>query len=283
MQPNYRSRRRVLSAGFAACLAPYLVLLPLTAVAADLPPSQQDNPVWKKLRVNLFKDRPISDNGERLIVLSAPERAEDAAVVPVSVKTLIAQTPQRYISAIYLILDNNPAPVAAVFHLTPDTGRADIETRVRIEQYTYLRAIVEMNDGSLSMATRYLKASGGCSTPAGKASEGAASNLGKMKLTIEENPKMNQPVMAQLMIRHPNLSGLTMDQVTRLYEPPHYVRKIEVAYAGKPVMTADVDFSISENPNFRFYFTPKADGVLTARIEDSDELTFKTSLNVKPL
>ena len=283
MQPNRRSRRLVIAAGVATCLATSLTLLPLSAVAADSPPPQQDNPIWKKLRASLFKDRPISDNGASLITLTAPERAEDAAVVPVSVKTRIVQTPERYIRTIHLILDNNPAPVAAVFHMTPDTGRADIETRVRVEQYTYLRAIVEMNDGSLSMSTQYLKASGGCSTPAGKESGGADSNLGKMKLTIEESPKMNQPVMAQLMIRHPNLSGLTMDQVTRLYEPPHYVRKIEVAYAGKPVMTADVDFSISENPNFRFYFTPKADGVLTARIEDSDALTFKTSLNVKPL
>lgn len=238
--------------------------------------------MWQKLRVGLFQARPISTEGNRLIELTAPERAEDAAVVPVSIKTKTAQTPDRYIKTISLILDNNPAPVAAVFHMTPETGRADIETRVRVEQYTYLRAVVEMNDGSLSMSTLYVKASGGCSTPAGKESTGPASTVGKMKLTIEDNPKLNQPVMAQLMIRHPNLSGLTMDQVTRLYEPPRFVRKIEVAYAGKPVMTAEVDFSISENPNFRFYFTPKADGVLTAQVEDSDALTFKTSLNVKP-
>lgn len=258
------------------------LLLPFSALAADPPPPARNNPVWQKLREALFQQRPISDNGAALITLTAPERAEDAAVVPVSIKTLFQQTPLHYIQSIHLILDNNPAPVAAVFHMTPDTGRADIETRVRVEQYTYLRAVVEMNDGSLAMSTLYLKASGGCSTPAGKESSGSVTNLGKMRLTIEDNPQMNQPVMAQLMIRHPNLSGLTMDQVTRLYEPPHYVRKIVVAYADKPVMTADVDFSISENPNFRFYFTPKTKGILTAQIEDSDALSFTTSLSVTP-
>ena len=272
-----RARRLALS----ACLLLLPYLLPERTLAADPPPPPQDSPVWQKLRAGLFQTRPIGNNGNDVIELVAPERAEDAAVVPVSIKTRIAQTPEHYIKAISIILDNNPAPVAAVFHMTPDTGRADIETRVRVEQYTYLRAIVEMNDGALSMSTLYLKASGGCSTPASRETSGAANNLGKMKLTIEENPKLNQPVMAQLMIRHPNLSGLTMDQVTRLYEPPHYVRRIEVQYAGRPVMTADVDFSISENPNFRFYFTPKANGELTAQVEDSDQLTFKTSLNVK--
>ena len=274
MTPNDRFRRGLLAAA--------ILLLPMLSLAADPPPPAQDNPMWLKLRVHLFQDRPISESGAKLIVLSAPARAEDAAVVPVSIKTLTAQTPEHYIKTIYLILDNNPGPVAAVFHMTPESGRADIETRVRVEQYTHLRAVVEMNDGALSMSTVYLKASGGCSVPIGKESSEPAASLGKMKLVVEDHPKLNQSVMVQLMIRHPNLSGLAMNQLTRLYEPPHFVRKVEVAYAGKPVMSADLDFSISENPHFRFYFTPKADGVLTAQVQDSHDLSFKTALKISP-
>lgn len=274
MTPNDRWRRRLITAA--------IVLPTMQALAADLPPSAQNSPMWLKLRVQLFQDRPISESGAKLIELSAPARAEDAAVVPVAIKTLAAQTPDRYIKTIHLILDNNPGPVAAVFHMTPESGRADIETRVRVEQYTHLRAVVEMNDGALSMSTLYLKASGGCSVPVGKDGAEPAASLGKMKLALQEQPKRNQSVMAQLMIRHPNLSGLAMNQLTRLYEPPHFVRKVEVAYSGKPVMTADLDFSISENPHFRFYFTPKSDGVLTAQIQDSHDLSFKTSLKVAP-
>lgn len=274
MTPNDRFRRGLLSAA--------ILLLPMLSLAADPPPPAQDNPMWLKLRVHLFQDRPISESGAKLIELSAPARAEDAAVVPVSIKTLTAQTPEHYIKTIYLILDNNPGPVAAVFHMTPESGRADIETRVRVEQYTHLRAVVEMNDGALSMSTVYLKASGGCSVPIGKESSEPAASLGKMKLVVEDHPKLNQSVMVQLMIRHPNLSGLAMNQLTRLYEPPHFVRKVEVAYAGKPVMSADLDFSISENPHFRFYFTPKADGVLTAQVQDSHDLSFKTALKISP-
>ena len=274
MTPNDRFRRGLLAAA--------ILLLPMLSLAADPPPPAQDNPMWLKLRVHLFQDRPISESGAKLIELSAPARAEDAAVVPVSIKTLTAQTPEHYIKTIYLILDNNPGPVAAVFHMTPESGRADIETRVRVEQYTHLRAVVEMNDGALSMSTVYLKASGGCSVPIGKENSEPAASLGKMKLVVEDHPKLNQSVMVQLMIRHPNLSGLAMNQLTRLYEPPHFVRKVEVAYAGKPVMSADLDFSISENPHFRFYFTPKADGVLTAQVQDSHDLSFKTALKISP-
>jgi sulfur-oxidizing protein SoxY len=53
------------------------------------------------------------------------------------------------------------------------------------------------------------------------------------------------------------------------------VRKIDVTYAGKPVMSADVDFSMSENPNFRFYFLPQSGGgELRATVVDSKDLRF---------
>ena len=89
-------------------------------------------------------------------------------MVPVAIRTRLAQSPDRYIKRLYLVVDRNPAPLAAVFNMTPESGRADIETRVRVEQYTDIRVVVEMNDDSLHMTSRYVKASGGCSAPAGK-------------------------------------------------------------------------------------------------------------------
>jgi sulfur-oxidizing protein SoxY len=87
-------------------------------------------------------------------------------------------------------------------------------------------------------------------------------------------------VLAQLMISHPNDSGLAMDQVTRTYAQPHFVRQVDVSYAGKPVMRADVDFSISENPNFRFYFVPGVGGDLEAKVVDNQDLAFATTMRL---
>jgi sulfur-oxidizing protein SoxY len=46
-------------------------------------------------------------------------------------------------------------------------------------------------------------------------------------------------------------------------------------------MSADVDFTISENPNFRFYFVPRGDGDLKAEVVDSNDATFETSFAVR--
>ena len=256
-----------------------LMAQPLLSTAAAEETAKSD--IWDKVRTSLFESRPISVNGEQVIQLETPVRAEDAATVPVSIKTQIPQTAKHYISKVYLIIDNNPSPIAAIFTFTPDSGRADIDTRVRIEQYTHIRAVAETNDGKLYMASRYIKASGGCSAPAGKDQEAAMTSLGKMKIRVDGDVVPNQPTLAQLMISHPNTSGLAMDQVTHLYAPPQFVRKVDVSYAGKPIMTAEVDFSISENPNFRFYFVPHGDGVLKADVVDSRDLAFENKILVK--
>ena len=61
---------------------------------------------------------------------------------------------------------------------------------------------------------------------------------------------------------------------------PHFVRQVDVSYAGKPVMRADVDFSISENPNFRFYFVPGGGGDLEAKVVDNQDLAFATTMRL---
>jgi sulfur-oxidizing protein SoxY len=56
-----------------------------------------------------------------------------------------------------------------------------------------------------------------------------------------------------------------------MYIPPHFVRSIRVSYAQRKVFDADLDFSIAENPSFRFFFVPRGEGELRAEVEDSRE------------
>ena len=265
----------------AQCLFVSSLLLGATTLhAADADPDNNTE-IWSKVRKSLFDNRPISEKADKIIQLDTPVRAEDAATVPVSIKIQTQQNPSEYVKKVYLLVDKNPSPIAAVFTFTPDSGRADLETRIRIEEYSYVRAVAEMNDGKLYSVSRYVKASGGCSAPAGKDQAEAMSKIGKIKMRLENDVKYNQPNLVQLMVNHPNNSGLAMDQVTRLFVPAHYVRRVNVTYADKPIMTADVDFSISENPNFRFYFMPKEKGVLKAEVEDSADKKFNSTLEIK--
>ncbi len=244
-----------------------------TAHGQDAGPA--DSVVWKKVHASVFGNGRL-EAADGVVTLETPKRAEDAAIVPLAIRAGFPQTKDRYIEKIWLVIDNNPSPIAAVFQFTQQSGRADIETRVRIEEYTYVRAIALTNDGKLYMAANYVKASGGCSAPAGKDAVAARASLGKMRLRVSDGTEVGRPAVAQLMVSHPNDSGLAMDQVTRSYATPHFVRRVEVRYGGKLVMNADVDFSISENPNFRFYFVPDGEGELDAKVVDNQDLEFST-------
>jgi sulfur-oxidizing protein SoxY len=241
------------------------------------------SPRWQMVRNGLFAGREIADDGDAVARLEVPGRAEDAALMPLAIRAQFEQTPQRHIRKVWLVIDNNPSPLSSVFTFTLDSGRADIETRVRVDEYTFMRAISETNDGRLHASTRFVKAAGGCSAPPGKDAAAAQASLGQMRLrVVGSTPAPDKPVQAQLMISHPNDSGFVMDQLTRQYTPPHFVRRVDVSYGGKLVLSADLDFSISENPNLRFFFVARDSGELTVQVVDSKELQFKQTLALRP-
>lgn len=243
--------------------------------------SPEANPVWQKLRASLFQSRPIAPASPDWLTLVLPARAEDAAIVPVAIQTRTPVSPARTIDKLYLVIDNNPSPLAGVFRFTPQSGRADLETRVRIDEYTHVRAIAETSDGQLHMALGFVKASGGCSAPPSKDAKAAQATLGRMRLRVEPPTQPGEPQLVQLMISHPNSSGLALDPVRRLYAPPHFVRQLTVSLARQTVMSADLDFAISENPNFRFYVQPRGDGELKAEIVDNQDLKFQSAVMLR--
>ena len=238
-------------------------------------PGPDDSPTWQQLKKTVFDGRGIESKNNSVIRLVVAAKAEDAATVPVMIKTLAPQTAQRYIKKIWLVIDNNPSPIGVVFNLTPDSGQADIETRVRVENSSFIRVVAQMNDDTLFMDWKPISASGGCSAPTGKGDDD--DRLGKMKIRLEGDAELNKPTLASLMINHPNYSGLS-----RSDSRVQYVKHVSVSYAGKEIMSADVDFTISENPNFRFYFVPKEKGELNAKIVDTNDLKFETSLAILP-
>ena len=264
----------------------YLALLAVLAVTAGIttvhaaPAAKSD--VWAGLKQIHFGDRSIQA-GTDVIGLEAPVRAEDAAIVPITIKDLLPVEDKRRIDKIWLIIDNNPVPMSAAFDFTALAGRADIATRVRVDAYTPMRAIAQTDDGRLYMASRFVKASGGCSAPASKDPEAALANLGEIRLkTYDEAASLGESREVLLMLRHPNHTGLQMNQLTRLYVPAHFVRKISVNYAGEQVLDVETTFSLSENPSLRFFFEPQSSGKLTVQVIDSEGMRFSDSMRVKP-
>ncbi|WP_238532315.1 quinoprotein dehydrogenase-associated SoxYZ-like carrier [Methylophaga frappieri] len=227
-----------------------------------------DETAWPALKQHYFGDKIIHVAEPEMLQLEAPKRAEDAAVVPIRISSNLTPTETAYIQRLHLFIDNNPMPYSANFLLSPKLGEIDIATRVRVDRYTPIRAIAEMNDGRLYMVSDYIKATGGCSAPAGKDPSAAMARLGKMQLRMRPVvPGDMTPV--QLIISHPNNSGLQIDQASRGYIPPHYVEKIDIRVDDESLIQLESGISISEDPSIRFMFTPEKSGTLSVDVTDS--------------
>jgi len=263
-----------------------LIALLATSLWLIAPPAgaagEEDQSRWEGLREMLYPGRTLHDGGG-VIRLDAPDRAHDAAVVPIGIGADFPQTDARYIKTITLIVDQNPVPVVGTFHLSPANGLASIGTRVRVNEYTHVRAIAETNDGELYMTSRYVKASGGCSAPAGKDADAALARIGRMKFKPLSSPVPGQPTEAQLLISHPNNTGMQMDQVTRHYLPAHFVKEIRVRYGDQPILTVESGISLSEDPSIHFSFLPDQRKQISVEVVDNQDGVFTADWPVEPV
>lgn len=206
---------------------------------------------WQQIADYIFEDRNVVPT-DSLIKIDAPKRAQDAALVPIT----LTMPEKDKIKSVYLVIDENPVPLAAHVVFGPAADAGALHLRVRVDTYTNIHAVAETKDGKLFSNAVFVKASGGCSAPSGPSDAEAMKGMGEMRMKFAENVQQGKPREATLMIRHPNFSGMQMNQLTRLYTPPRYVEKVTVRQGDRSVLEVTGDISLSTNPAIGFSFGP---------------------------
>lgn len=244
-------------------------------LAASAPVHAQgaaDTQRWDTLRPAMFPGKTIGD-GSAVLAIDAPVRAQDAALVPISIH-LLPGAQAAHVRRITVVVDANPSPLAAAFTLGKQAGITDIATRIRVDDYTYVHAVAEMDDGSLIAARRYVKAAGGCSAPAtSEVSDGrmiGQIRIRPMPAQAEDAPGLRE---VKVLVNHPNYSGMQMNQVTRLYTPAYFINQVTISQGGRELLGVESGISIAENPEYRFDF--RDDGApLHVLVHDSENKTY---------
>jgi sulfur-oxidizing protein SoxY len=141
-------------------------LLPAQLPAAFAPGSagpgdpEVPNARVAKILKDLFGDRPI---GTGHISLDMPVVAEDGRIVPVIIESDLPMTADHYVKAVHLIVDHNPDPHLAAYHLTPALGSVALQTRIKMKRTTWVRAILETSTGEVWAAYAHVSVSlNGC-------------------------------------------------------------------------------------------------------------------------
>jgi sulfur-oxidizing protein SoxY len=265
------SRRHALLLGSA---------LPATLSRAGRAAASQTDDPWPGLVTDVFADRPMQQT-ETVVSMDVPYRSLDAALTPLTL-TLAAPLNDP-IDRVTLVIDRNPAPVAAVFRLGAEAGVSRIETRVRVNENTAIHAVAETAGGRLFVTERFVKAAGGCSAPAIKSTDEAMASLGRMKLRQFEAPVAESaPREVQLLIRHPNNSGFQVDQVTHYYIPARFVSDIKLYQGDDLIVAVEGGISLSEDPSLRLTFRHNGAKTFRAEIVDTEQAAFAESWDAVP-
>ncbi|HEY7985539.1 MAG TPA: quinoprotein dehydrogenase-associated SoxYZ-like carrier [Methylophilaceae bacterium] len=236
--------------------------------------AEADSNLWPVLKKSFFGDKQIDAAGS--MKLEGPRRAESGAQVPI---TLTIDKPDAF-KNVYLFVDANPIPLAAVYHFTALNGKAQLSTRIRMQTDSFIHAVGETADGKLSMADMVIRAAGGC----GGAVDGDDTEIraaaGKIKLSVETPVKFGEANPVTFLIKHPMFTGLQRDLVSGGYKPAFFISKVSFSYNSKPVMDADFGVAISEDPYMRFFYLPDAPGKLDVTALDNEGKAFTHEVNV---
>lgn len=261
----------------AAVIASCLVVAPAASLAQS---------AWDHIRPEVFGQRAILD-GTGILTLKAPFRPEDQRAVPIGVDARFSDG--RSIKAITIIIDENPSPVATVMTMGPNRAHVATNITFRFNRKTNVRAIVEASDGQLYMQHAFVRYAGGqsaCSAPPNGNAEEIAASMGKMKLAhltdgvAAESSQVHR--RARLEVKHPNFTGLQMDQITLLYYPVHIIETLQIKQGDDLVMEMKNGISVSENPIIDFDFDVNGASALKVTANDTKKNVFEHMFPVAP-
>lgn len=225
-----------------------------------------------EIRNSVYGTRAIED-GHGVVTLEASGRPEDMRTVPISATAAFKDG--RTVKSVSFLIDENPTPVVAVFHMGGARDSVWLKSNFRVDRQSDVRAIVEASDGKLYMVSQLIKFAGGqssCSAPpAGDPAEIAA-NMGKMNLSeLPGAEKVSSATArARVDLNHPNHTGMVMDQITLLYTPMKMVSEVTVRQGEAEIFRAEGSIALSQNPMIEFDYNRNGADTAVVAMKDTD-------------
>ena len=258
-------------------LNPFLVV-GLLMGASTTAFAEPDPKLWPVMKEAFFEKRPMTEVD--FMKIDAPRRAESGAQVPVTYSINNAAAKGVKITKLYAFVDANPIPLTATYHLTDALGDFNLSTRIRFETDAFVRLVGETADGKLYLASREIRAAGGCGGTVEGDEAALRAAAGKIKMNVEA-AKFGSPTAATFNIKHMMRTGLQRELVSQGFVPAFYINKATFNYNGKPVMTVDVGVGTAEDPYFKFNFVPTEPGKLEVNATDNEGKAFSHQVDVK--
>ncbi len=144
--------RRLFVQGSVALAALWAV--PRALLAGAWPSKAFASSAASEAMTELFGTDQATDSSA--ISLTAPEIAENGAVVPITVETTLEN-----VQSVSIVVEKNPRPLAVSFEIPPGT-LPNVACRIKMGQTSQVMAVVKTDSGLFSAAKEVKVTIGGC-------------------------------------------------------------------------------------------------------------------------
>lgn len=126
-------------------LAGGAAMLAVTLRPADATPASMASAIRSVVGTNQVKTGKVK--------LDVPPLVENGNSVPMMVSVASPMAPEDHVLSIHVFNEKNPQPNIGNFYLGPDSGRAQVSTRIRLADSQKVIAIAKLSDGTFWSAT----------------------------------------------------------------------------------------------------------------------------------
>lgn len=208
------------------------------------------------------------------ITLELPEHADAGGAVPLAIAIDCAMTPEDHPRVVHVVAHKNPTPHVLSVWLTPENGRAEFATRIRLENSQTVTAVVQMSDGRHLRADRDVSVSfGACAQIGDGSNDDVIAFQPRSRVNVPARAQRGEIIPVRALISHPMETGLRLGSGEE-WVRQRIISRFMCAYRGAGLFRARLYPAVSTNPYFSFYARATASGAFEFDWYDTLDLTF---------
>ena len=272
-------RRRFLLASMAGTAAGVSGLGP--ALAQQVTDTRGMDPLWRDVdhALRMFFGN-VEYESEGLHV-DLPAHSDAGNSVPITVSVDSEMTEDDYPEVVHVLADGNPTPHVLAARFSPDCGRAEFSTRIRLERSQTVTVAAKMRDG------RHIRLDRDVSVSFGACAQIGAGTTGDV-FAFEPEPRISVPGMAdrgqivpvRAAITHPMETGLRVDN-TDEWVKKRIIQRFVCTMNGEDLFRVRLNPAVSSNPYFSFFARPQQTSTLNFAWYDTLNLTYTREAQIE--
>lgn len=266
--------RHITRRGFVAGLAGTAGLAWSGVAAAQGTDLRGFDPLWRNAEEAIqafFGDVTYRAEG---LDLDLPQHADVGSSVSLTVSISAAMTAADFPKVVHVLAHGNPTPHVLSAWFTPASGKAEFNTRIRLEKSQKVTVVAQMSDGRHIRVDRDISvAFGACAQIGTGSNDDVAAFVPTSRVAVPPTAQRGSIVPIRAVIAHPMETGMRLDGQDE-WVRQRIISRFDCLYNGATVFRARLHPAVATNPYFLFYARAEASGAFDFSWYDIIDATY---------